>query len=60
MILKLKPRSYLLDLFAIFFGISAWISINGLFVELPLMVQVRLIKKKAILFKFLRVKMDST
>ena len=44
MIFKLKPRSYLLDIFAIFFGISAWISINGLFVELPLMVQVRCFK----------------
>ena len=41
MIFKLRPRSYLPDSFAIFSGISAWISINGLFVELPLMVQVR-------------------
>ncbi len=37
---EMKPRSFLLDIFAIFFGISAWISINGLWVELPLMVQV--------------------
>jgi hypothetical protein len=37
----MKPRSFLLDSFAILFGISAWISINGLWVELPLMVQVK-------------------
>ena len=42
----MKPRSFLLDIFAIFFGISAWSSINGLWVELPLMVQVSISVKQ--------------
>ncbi|XP_040572918.1 riboflavin transporter 2 isoform X1 [Lepeophtheirus salmonis] len=33
-------RSTLVDLLIILFGISSWISINGLWVELPLMVDV--------------------
>nr|ACO15666.1 C20orf54 homolog precursor [Caligus clemensi] len=32
-------RSHHFDILAVFFGISAWISINGLWVELPLLVQ---------------------
>eukprot|EP00096_Caligus_rogercresseyi_P003942 TRINITY_DN1790_c0_g1_i1.p1 TRINITY_DN1790_c0_g1~~TRINITY_DN1790_c0_g1_i1.p1 ORF type:complete len:438 (-),score=46.32 TRINITY_DN1790_c0_g1_i1:116-1429(-) len=35
----LSNRSSHLDVLAVFFGISAWISINGLWVELPLLVQ---------------------
>jgi hypothetical protein len=37
---SLKERNLLLDLLSVFFGISAWISINGVWVELPLLVQV--------------------
>jgi hypothetical protein len=32
-------RKISLDVLAVFFGISAWIAINGVFVELPLLVQ---------------------
>merc|ERR1712214_164008 len=32
-------RMVLVDLLAVLFGISSWISINGLWVELPLLVQ---------------------
>ena len=39
----LRDRSLLLDILAVFFGISAWISINGVWVELPLLVQVRML-----------------
>jgi len=35
----LRNRVILVDLLAILFGISSWISINGLWVELPLLVQ---------------------
>ena len=35
----LRSRVLLVDLLAILFGISSWISINGLWVELPLLVQ---------------------
>ena len=38
-ILRVNGRYLLLDLLAILFGISSWISINGLWVELPLLVQ---------------------
>ena len=31
-------RIFLVDLLAILFGISSWISINGLWVELPMLV----------------------
>ncbi len=34
-----EPRLPLLDLLSVLFGISAWISVNGLWVELPLLVQ---------------------
>lgn len=34
----LARRNVIVDLLAIFFGISSWISINGLWVELPLLV----------------------
>lgn len=34
----LRDRVLLVDLLAVLFGISAWISINGLWVELPLLV----------------------
>jgi hypothetical protein len=33
-----RGRTLLVDLLAVLFGISAWISINGLWVELPLLV----------------------
>jgi len=33
-----RGRALLVDLLAVLFGISAWISINGLWVELPLLV----------------------
>jgi hypothetical protein len=33
-----RGRVLLVDLLAVLFGISAWISINGLWVELPLLV----------------------
>ena len=36
----LGGRNLKLDILAVLFGISSWISINGLWVELPLMVQV--------------------
>ena len=32
-------RKFYVDLLAILFGISSWISINGLWVELPLLVE---------------------
>ena len=35
---RLKSRLILIDVLAILFGISAWISINGLWVELPILV----------------------
>jgi len=35
----LRNRVILIDLLAVLFGISSWISINGLWVELPLLVQ---------------------
>jgi len=35
----LRNRIILVDLLAVLFGISSWISINGLWVELPLLVQ---------------------
>lgn len=35
----LRQRTVLVDLLAICFGIASWISINGLWVELPLLVQ---------------------
>ena len=35
----LHNRVVLIDLLAVLFGISSWISINGLWVELPLLVQ---------------------
>ena len=35
----LRERVVLVDLLAVLFGISSWISINGLWVELPLLVQ---------------------
>ncbi|XP_040579557.1 riboflavin transporter 2 [Lepeophtheirus salmonis] len=38
--LFLRNRNTLIDLLMILFGISSWISINGLWVELPLMVNV--------------------
>ena len=31
-------RIFLVDLLAVLFGISSWISINGLWVELPMLV----------------------
>lgn len=34
-----RTRKVYVDLLAIFFGISSWISINGLWVELPLLVE---------------------
>eukprot|EP00096_Caligus_rogercresseyi_P003209 TRINITY_DN1588_c0_g1_i2.p1 TRINITY_DN1588_c0_g1~~TRINITY_DN1588_c0_g1_i2.p1 ORF type:complete len:432 (-),score=56.08 TRINITY_DN1588_c0_g1_i2:240-1535(-) len=37
---SLSNRSILVDVLFILFGISSWISINGLWVELPLMVSV--------------------
>ena len=37
-ILERSRRIFLVDLLAILFGISSWISINGLWVELPMLV----------------------
>ena len=37
-ILKCSRRIFLVDLLAILFGISSWISINGLWVEVPMLV----------------------
>ena len=34
-----RNRKFYVDLLAILFGISSWISINGLWVELPLLVE---------------------
>ena len=34
-----KPRAGLVDFLSVVFGIGAWISVNGLWVELPLLVQ---------------------
>lgn len=36
---KLSNRKLLVDVLAILFGISAWISVNGMYVQLPLLVQ---------------------
>lgn len=33
-----KERVFVVDLLAVLFGIGAWISVNGLWVELPLLV----------------------
>lgn len=38
---RFANRKFLVDILAIFFGISAWISINGMFMQLPLMVQTQ-------------------
>ena len=38
-LLSVKKRVPLVDLLAVVFGIGAWISVNGLWVELPLLVQ---------------------
>jgi riboflavin transporter 2 len=35
----MRHRTPLVDLLAVLFGISSWISINGLWVELPQLVQ---------------------
>ena len=37
-LLRIKSRLVLIDVLALLFGISAWISINGLWVELPMLV----------------------
>ena len=37
-LIRLKSRLVLIDVLAILFGVSSWISINGLWVELPLLV----------------------
>ena len=37
-LVRIKSRLVLIDVLAILFGISSWISINGLWVELPLLV----------------------
>ena len=36
---KLSNRKLLVDILAILFGISAWVSVNGMYVQLPLLVQ---------------------
>jgi Protein of unknown function (DUF1011). len=36
---RLSNRKLLVDILVILFGISAWVSINGMYVQLPLMVQ---------------------
>ena len=36
---QLRPRVLLVDVMAVVFGIGAWISVNGMWVELPLLVQ---------------------
>lgn len=36
---RFSNRKFLVDILAILFGISAWISVNGAYVQLPLMVQ---------------------
>lgn len=33
-----ERRVFAVDILAVFFGIGAWISVNGLWVELPLLV----------------------
>lgn len=38
-LLRINGRLILLDFLAVLFGISSWISINGLWVELPLLVE---------------------
>ncbi|XP_069700255.1 solute carrier family 52, riboflavin transporter, member 3-A isoform X2 [Periplaneta americana] len=38
---RFSNRKFLVDILAILFGISAWISINGMFMQLPLMVQTQ-------------------
>jgi len=38
---KFKNRKLLVDILAILFGISAWVSVNGMYVQLPLMVQTQ-------------------
>ena len=35
-----KDRNILLDFLAVVFGISAWVSVNGLWVELPLLIRL--------------------
>ena len=39
--LKFSDRKLVVDILAVLFGISAWISVNGMFVQLPLMVQTQ-------------------
>ncbi|KDR16658.1 solute carrier family 52, riboflavin transporter, member 3-A isoform X2 [Zootermopsis nevadensis] len=36
---RFSNRKFLVDILAILFGISAWLSVNGTFVQLPLLVQ---------------------
>jgi riboflavin transporter 2 len=38
---RFSNRKFLVDILAILFGISAWITVNGMFVQLPLMVQTQ-------------------
>lgn len=38
---RFSNRKFLVDVLAILFGISAWITVNGMFVQLPLMVQTQ-------------------
>jgi riboflavin transporter 2 len=38
---RFSNRKFLVDILAILFGISAWITINGMIVQLPLMVQTQ-------------------
>ncbi|XP_033167454.1 solute carrier family 52, riboflavin transporter, member 3-A [Drosophila mauritiana] len=35
---KLRNRSWLVDVLAIFFGIGTWLGVNGTFIQLPLLV----------------------
>ncbi|XP_067001981.1 solute carrier family 52, riboflavin transporter, member 3-A isoform X3 [Anabrus simplex] len=38
---KLSDRKLLVDVLAILFGIAAWVAVNGMFVQLPLLVQTQ-------------------
>jgi riboflavin transporter 2 len=35
---KLNNRKIIVDILALFFGIGAWVGVNGIYVQLPLLV----------------------
>lgn len=36
---RLSNRKLIVDLFAVFFGLGTWVGVNGIYVQLPLLVK---------------------